>query len=285
MATTSLRNWDFQKFHVETDIPGGDLINAATILIAAGPPKLRFLGGRFNPFLRAAAGIGTAIGRPEVTAAFNAIQGITAAADAEAESFVDIDDFAPIAYPIGVIEAVNVSQARQIQRLFEIGSKRSYFIPGRNVGQLSITRTLFNGPSLMRALYAYYPGKLINQTVKNLLSVANNKVDSLSTPIRNQPGFGNMFSNLDSELFDQPFGLLIYIKDTSNDPYSAIFLENAYINTHQMSISATSTLLAEGVTVQFDQAIPIDVQSEVRIGPGIFDAAINAVGGIVDQVL
>jgi hypothetical protein len=262
MATTSIRNWNFEQFHVEQDIAGGEFLNAATILIAAGPPQLRNLGAGANLILDAVQGLGTSQGVGGIS---DLIAGATNAAQAADDTLGnitnDIDDLSPVAYPIGVVEAVNMSQARQIQRLFEIGSKRSYFIPGRNIAQVAITRTLFNGPSLMRALYAYYPPESINSTVRKLLSEPSKDLRR----IKNQPGFGDFFINLDSDLFDVPTGILMFAKSTDGDPYGAVYLENCYLNTHQISISATSTLLAEGVTIQFDQALPIDVGGKVGI--------------------
>ena len=59
-------------------------------------------------------------------------------------------------YPIGLLENISISQSKQLQRLFEIGSSRSYFIPGRVVGSVSLGRVFYYGPSLLRVIYAYY---------------------------------------------------------------------------------------------------------------------------------
>ena len=49
---------------------------------------------------------------------------------------------ANVAYPIGVLENVMIGQNKVLQRIFEIGSIRSYFVPGRTIGQFSIGRTM-----------------------------------------------------------------------------------------------------------------------------------------------
>lgn len=217
-----LRDWEFREFHVQEDVEGGDFVNAASTLIAAGPPRLRDTVGGGQ--------VSTGSGRDTV------------------KTFV---------FPIGIIEAVSVSQARQLQRLFEIGSKRSYFIPGRNVGQLSITRTLFDGPSLMRALMAYLPAALVGQYDADQLLQSNAIVKA--NEFRNAPGYKDFFINLDSEAFDQPLGIFIAHKDANADNYGGFYLENCFLNSHQMSISATSTLIAEGVTLQYDRMVPLRV--------------------------
>lgn len=286
MPTTSLTNWDHELFHVETDVEGGAFTSAHSILVAAGPPKLRFVGGPINNATRAAGGVLDGLGVKGITRAIaGAAQTAVDAADANANLVTDVADISPIVYPIGLVEAVNVSQAKQLQRLFEIGSKRSYFIPGRTIGQLSMTRTVFNGPSLMRALYAYFPEKNINPTVKTLLNSTNQKIELNAPLIRNQPGFGNFFINLDSKLFDFPCGLLLMLKTTCGEPYGAVYLENCYLNSHQISVSATSSLVAEGVTIQYDQAVPVDVGAQTRVGPGFFQSAGETVGTIANSLL
>lgn len=217
-----LRDWEFREFHVEEDVSGEKFVNAASTLIAAGPPLLR-----------------DAVGGGQVQ---------TGQGRDTKKTFV---------FPIGIVEAVSVSQARQLQRLFEIGSKRSYFVPGRTVGQLSITRTLFDGPSLMRALMAYLPEALIGRFDADQL--LESKAILSANEIRNAPGYGDFFINLDSEAFDNPLGLFIAHKDSAADNYGGFYLENAFLNSHQMSISATSTLIAEGVTIQYDRIVPLRV--------------------------
>jgi len=55
--------------------------------------------------------------------------------------------------PIGLVENANIQQNKALQQLFEIGSRRPFFIPGRHQIQASLSRVMFNGPSLLKALY------------------------------------------------------------------------------------------------------------------------------------
>ena len=87
--------------------------------------------------------------------------------------------------PLGLIQNVGITQQRQLNRLFEIGSKRAYFVPGRLFSNFTIGRILFYGPSLLRLLYALAPigdgQKLGNYgTPLNIDEDANN--DPVSTP-------------------------------------------------------------------------------------------------------
>jgi hypothetical protein len=233
MATNSFSNWDFYNYHIEEDLIGGQFVSAESTLVAAGPPTVdQTTGG------------GTTGG----------------------------------VYPIGLLESVGIQQSKQLQRIFEIGSTRSYFIPGRVVGSLSIGRTFYYGPSLLRVLYAYYndpsgansisfgttpPGSTIvvdGLTIPDPAAQLLNVVDpSTLHTIARTPGDDYFFIDLASDLFNQPTGLAIYFKDQNATSVGAIYIENTYIQAHQISISSGSVLVMEGVSMQYDRIVPIKV--------------------------
>jgi hypothetical protein len=227
---TAIEKWNFEEFHVQRELEANDFVNAASTLIAAGPPTL-------------------------------AAAGDARLSDGAALDPATLDEVSSFAYPIGVLENAAIAQNKQLQRLFEIGSKRSYFITGRNVGSVTLARTLFHGPNLLRVLYAHYPAALINSTTVDLL---NTQPPDSVNELKNNPGFADMFMNLDSDLFDHAFGLMFLFQDQQQKNYGALYLENAYINAHQMNISSTSVLVAEGATIQFDRAVPVDVGAVPR---------------------
>lgn len=241
-AKTSIAEWKWFNQHVTSEVKSGEFISAATILLAAGPPFLQDTG-------QTIAIPGTP---PE------------------------------IAYPLGIIENFGLAQNRQLQRMFEIGSKRSYFIPGRTIGSVSLGRVLFYGPSLLRVLYAYYPtdAELFanNNAVANTLGRGQmepigqslQQVKGVVTQINDIPGFGfktndgdensDFWINLASDLFDKPFGLLVLLRDHRNQPYGAFYLEDVNLQAHQFNVNASSVLVAEGVSAQYDKLVPIQIQ-------------------------
>lgn len=225
-----LARWKFRSQHVQRELEPQDFINAATVLIAAGPPRIVSPGE---------------------------LQGASEARAARTS--------AVYLFPIGIVENMTIVSNRQLQILFEIGSKRQFYIPGRVVPQISLARTLFNGPNMLKALYAYYPTSLIppngrqNELTQTPASFFNQLKDC---PIEETPGFVDFFINLNSDLFDRPFGLLMILKDDCNRPYASFYLENAFINNHQMTINASSTLVAEGATIQFERIVPVDIGAE-----------------------
>jgi hypothetical protein len=239
-ATTSFNNWDFHNHHVQEELLGGEFVSAETTLIAAGPPRLSDITG--------------------------------------SDANLDTPDEGDMVFPIGVLENVGLSQSKQLQRIFEIGSSRSYFIPGRTIGSVTLGRVLYHGPSLLKVLYAHYKqtaaGALNfmhqdNDTVNvGGVDIPNPNKTLLSLPALQQelhrvkfnPGFDDLWMNLASDIFNQPTGIAIYFRNQLDMTLGAVYLEECYVQGHQLSISSGSVLLMEGVSLQFDQVRPIRMQ-------------------------
>ena len=178
-----------------------------------------------------------------------------------------------LVYPIGLTQNVALSQNKAISRIFEIGSDRSYFISGRSVGQLSLGRVVYHGPSLLRALYAYY-------NTSNDVSPGAYQIDSLTnaptsqgvTPfaiggpgelssslhsVKIPPGYGNMFLNLASDLFSQPMGLLLVFKDNAKNTVASVYLDQCYVPQHSIAVDAQGLIVQESVGIQYERMQPV----------------------------
>ena len=240
-ATTSYTNWDFYNYHIQEDLIGGQFVSAESTLIAAGPPSLT------------QTNTGGTVGG--------------SAAEGGTTSGV---------YPIGLLESMGLQQSKQLQRIFEIGSTRSYFIPGRVIGSISIGRTFYFGPSLLRVLYAYYrhnrnhiefgtaaagARKTVNgQDVPDPAAALLDNVDMNSLhELKRSPGEDYFFVELASDLFNQPTGMAIYFKDQNSVSVGAMYLEFCYIQGHQLNVSSGSVLVMEGASLQYDRIVPIKV--------------------------
>jgi len=237
-ATTSLNNWDFHNHHVQQELLGGEFVSAESTLIAAGPPRLSDVTG------------GNATAQGALTA-----------------------DQGDMVFPIGVLENVGLSQSKQLQRIFEIGSTRSYFIPGRVIGSITLGRVLYHGPTLLKVLYAYYkqtmgdlrfmydPNKFIDgQANPNATMLELSALQSELHRVKYNPGYGDFWLNLASDIFNQPTGICLYFRNQNDMSIGGIYLEECYIQGHQISISSGSVLLMEGVSLQFDRLLPINMQ-------------------------
>ena len=179
----------------------------------------------------------------------------TSAASAALSAGSDSGD--QIAYPVGVVQSFQLGNSMQLNRFFEIGSERSYFIPGRVVGSLSLSRIMYHGPSLLRVLWAYYqdlvPPTLVDPVFPNVGAATVANPHDVIIP----PGYENIFLNLASDLFKQPIGLLVMLKDSNEDTLAAMYFESCYVPQHSLSTDAMGTVLQEGVGIQFERMIPI----------------------------
>jgi len=248
IATTSLNNWDFHNHHVQSELLGGEFVSAESTLIAAGPPRLSDVTG-VDP---AAAGGG----------------GVVTSGD--------------LVYPIGVLENVGISQSKQLQRLFEIGSSRSYFVPGRVIGSITLGRVLYHGPSLLKVLYAYYkqtqgPVTFLDQANQLLQDGTRNpnatlldlpSVQSQLHRVQSNPGYDDLWLNLGSDIFNQPTGMCLYFRNQNDVTIGAVYLEECYVQGHKMSVSSGSVLIMEGASLQFDVLRPIRMQIPSATGGG-----------------
>lgn len=160
-------------------------------------------------------------------------------------------------YPIGLLETFGLQQSRQLQRIFEIGSSRSYFVPGRTIGNITVGRTFYYGPSLLKSLYAYYKGAMAGGgEVDTLIPGAKEK-----SSIYRTPGHDDFLIDLASDLFAQPTGMAVYFKTTKEDTYGGFYLEHVYCQGHQMTVSSGSVLIMEGASLQYDLLVPLNVKS------------------------
>ena len=245
-ATTSLNNWDFHNHHVMSELIGGEFVSAESTLIAAGPPRL---------------------------------------SDLSSTGTISTPNQGDMVYPIGVLENIGLSQSKQLQRIFEIGSSRSYFVPGRVIGSVTLGRVVYHGPTMLKALYAHYKQtkgvvQFMNEQERQLGDGSPNPNATLLTlpmqselhQVKYSPGYDDFWINLASDLFNQPTGLCLYFRNQNDVTVGAVYLEECYVQGHQMSVSSGSVLIMEGVSLQFDRLRPIRMNIPSSSGNGMLYA-------------
>jgi hypothetical protein len=63
------------------------------------------------------------------------------------------DEAIRMAVAVGLVQDISFNQQRQATQIYEVGSRRKYtFSSGRTSGQMSLSRVLFDGQSLMKAV-------------------------------------------------------------------------------------------------------------------------------------
>jgi hypothetical protein len=238
--------WAPYSSYVQAGLVDGAYANAGYTMLAAGPPRIANIGG-------AAAFAGA------VSGGVGANQ---------------------IVYPIGIVQNFNLSHTRQFSRIFEIGSERSYFIAGRTVGQIGLGRIYYHGPSILRILYAYYHDSVGGVTVDPLFANAGMLAMSNPHDVIIPPGYENIFLNLASDLFAQPIGLLMYIRDNNLDSLAAGYFEACYLPNHTWATDSQGVLIQESVAVQFERMVPVSIAAlsvitNDSVGAGAGGANVN----------
>jgi hypothetical protein len=241
-ATTSISSWNRATKHVEASMRSGRYVNAETALVFVGPPRITDIGG-INMNLSFA-------GQNQA-----------------------LQDGSDALYPVGMLEQFGMQQVQNVQKMYEIGARRSYQAGGRVQVVGSIGRVLFNGPSLLRVLMAYYPNSVAMANGKTLQGGSDSVGRSMLTsgqglldtfpPIFLEAG---SFADPDpeiadgrpSELVSQPFGIGVILRDNRNRNYGAFYCEDTMVTSHSLGISSSSTLITEAVNWQCDAAIPME---------------------------
>jgi hypothetical protein len=174
------------------------------------------------------------------------------------------------AFPIGVVQNFNLSHNRQFSRFWEVGSERSYFISGRTMGQMSLSRIMYHGSSLLRVLYAYYQDEIPATGAKFMSLFDNEGMNNVANPhdVVIPPGYENVFLNLASDLFAQPIGLLLYFRDSNLATLGAGYLESCYVPAMNLASDSQGTVIQESAQLQFERMMPIDVNAVALIRSG-----------------
>jgi hypothetical protein len=228
-------DWAPYTNYVQAGMVDGAYANAGYTMLAAGPPRLANIGG--------------------AAAISGAVSGNGQAAN-------------QIVYPIGIVQNFNLSHSRNFSRIFEIGSERSYFIAGRTVGQIGLGRLYYHGASLLRILYAYYQDLIPPTMVPAMFPNAGAATMSNPHDVVIPAGYENIYLNLASDLFAQPIGMLMYIRDINLHTLGAIYFEACYLPNHSLGMDAQGVLIQESVSVQFERAVPVAVAALTLISSG-----------------
>jgi len=171
---------------------------------------------------------------------------------AEVDESNDLEKF----IAIGLAENVTVAQQKNLQQLFEIGSRESYFIPGRTIVQAALNRVIFDGDSLLRVLYpTETPGTTGGTDGAHMVDFDSTLFETTSSPPGVSDGSatsaaGDMWFNLASEFFNKPFTLALLLYNDAAILKGYIVLERCYVEAHNMNVIAAQTVVTENVRLR-----------------------------------
>jgi len=163
---------------------------------------------------------------------------------------------------LGMVQDFNMQQNRSIREVFELGSRAIYYIIDRTSRQLSLSRMMFYGPTILRAMYEGWNNSFPAET---------------GLEAKYKPGLDEnalAFLNLDSLFFEQPSGIYMQFGTMGQrtsaaqtqaggaasqriNPIGAVYLEECLIRGHVTSSSANQGMMAENVVLTFGAVVPV----------------------------
>lgn len=181
---------------------------------------------------------------------------LIAAGPARLEDLPGQGDITQSVVPIAITDNLSVNQNKMLQQIFEVGSRRSYFVSGHTTGNVSIARPMFNGPSLLRVLTAKTGD---NEDLDNFAGIDAVGGGDPQGGSFSETDESTMYINLQAEVFDRPLGLLVYMIDQRNRPYGAFYIEDANVQAHGLGIASQAMTIVENVSLMFDRIVPVAV--------------------------
>lgn len=236
-------NWDFRNSNVVDTVDATAFPTAETILIAAGEPT-------FNENFPTVEG----------STGFD-LTGVTPETEAQMKG----SQFSPL----GLVETVGLSQNVGNQKIFEIGSARSYIIPGKYAGSLNLSRVLGFHESILRAMFN--KRKKVQERITTLRAL-NSTQDLPGEVIGGTTGLS--WFNIGSHVFLEQIGLLFWMVGTTNPKaatattgyadYGAFYMEHGMVSGHNFGVNAGAVVLMESVGMMFERLVPVSVTPEYQ---------------------
>jgi len=143
---------------------------------------------------------------------------------------------------IGLVQNASVSQNKQLAQIFEVGSKESYFVPGRTVVQAGVSRIMVDGDSLMKVMYPKAEG------------ASEVPADAGFSSLKGSTS-SDFYINLASDFFNNSLDLGFFFVDGENQPIGAFYLKDAHIQAHQISLASQQTVVLENISLRAGQVI------------------------------
>lgn len=149
--------------------------------------------------------------------------------------------------PIGLADGFQMQSQQGTNRMFEIGSDRSFFTVGKTVHSASLTMMLADRTNILAALTA-------NSYKPTMLNTGTN------APGATAPN-ADIQMNLQSETFKVPFGMLVIFKTKGGAAggriLSGLYLEYCMFGNYGFMVNSQAPVIQENVSIEFDRPVPV----------------------------
>lgn len=150
-------------------------------------------------------------------------------------------------YPMGLVDGIGYQATPQLQRLFEIGSNRSFFTRSKTMSSITFSQMFTDQKSVMSALMSAAYRPLVNDD-------GSKSAGSDTNP--------DVAMNIDSEYFNVPFGLFIVFKTRGGNAgdgkvLTALYLEYCMLSNFNFNIANQSPVIMQNIAIEFDRTVPV----------------------------
>lgn len=157
--------------------------------------------------------------------------------------------------PIGMVQQISFQQSKPTQPLMAVGSGRSFFTSGKAQTSWTAARLWVKGPNLLKVMYAWSrrtKDKGGKDLSTKLQPAAMNDIAAVDDA-------DDFYTNLDSELYYMPFGMMCLFRDKVHDYLGAFYVELCMIGNWGSSVTAGSSQIMESVSGMADRILPIEL--------------------------
>lgn len=138
---------------------------------------------------------------------------------------------------IGLIQGLNINSSKGLKKFGELGSSARYIVTTRGRKVASLPRIITKQRNILKALYSY------------VVEVQHgNKTNDPWFEGIHYPN-GNIWKNIDHELFKRSIGLLVIMKTGDHRILGKIYLENVLIENMNDAVADRDRGIAENVTM------------------------------------
>lgn len=135
--------------------------------------------------------------------------------------------------PIGLIQNWSFAENRQVDELWELGSDTKYLVPGRTTGQINISRFLIDGADLINTMY--------NTTEGGSGGIATSS-DKAIASLKDISGACDLM-------------FVVYQHSEAHNELLVRYFDNCWIVARQESVASNQTLIAENITVMYENLL------------------------------
>ena len=160
---------------------------------------------------------------------------------------------------MGMVQNLTIQQQRNIMEIFEIGSERRYFVDNPHRAQINISRALISGPSILKIVGSGLINRGLKESESPKVDESIFRTNDINAAAPDKDA--NLWMNLATDLFNNPFGMLRMFEefhgDGTSSNYGSVYLQNCKVQGYSLGMQSQMWMIQEDMNIPFEYAVPI----------------------------